>query len=420
MIQHLLKWIWTQRRQNAWIAIELFLVFLLVWYCMDYFLTIGYTSSIRSAYDIKNTYQVRLATVPESSPEYIRSDDRPQQAVEDLRSIIGRIRRYAPVESVCLSAASAPYSPNFRNHTIGKDTASVHYCQLLEVEPAYFEVFRIAPLAGGSPSVLKKALTEKNIILSRKAKHILFPDQAAKGKTIYFYTDTPEEYQVGEICGALKQNDYTPEEASFYRLLSPSEIAGMDEKQLSQLEISLRIKPGTDEQTFPADFRRDMQEMLKAGNFLFFEIRSYEDLRASLYRANGVTDAARYRLAFISFLVFNVFLGIIGTFWFRNEYRKPEIGLRMAVGSSRRQILRMMIGEGWMLLTLTMLPAAAVCLNLAKAGLLDTNLMDISFFRVVAGLVATYLFLAFIILLAAWYPALLSSRIAPADTLKNE
>lgn len=387
---------------------------------MDYFITIGHTLSVRSTYDIKNTYQVRLATVPESSPAYRPSDDRPQQAVEDFRSLIERIRRYPPVEAVCLSESSAPYSPNYRNQTIGKDTASISYCQLLEVEPAYFDVFRIAPLSGGDPSLLKEALTEKNIILSRKAEKVLFPERTAKGETVYFYADSPLEYRVGEVCGALKQDDYTREEASFYRLLSSSEIARMNEKQLSELEISLRIKPGADAQTFPADFRRDMQETLKAGNFLFYEIRSYEDLRDTLYRVNGVTDAVRYRFAFLAFLVFNVFLGIIGTFWFRNEYRKPEIGLRMAVGSTRRQILRMMIGEGWMLLTLAALPALAVCLNLTKAELLDTRLMEITFPRIAAGLIATYLFMAFIILLAAWYPAYLSSRIAPADTLRNE
>lgn len=420
MIQHLFKWIWKQRRQNTWIAAELFLVFLLAWYCVDYFITLGYTSSLGSAYDIKNTYQVRLVTVPESSPEYIRSDDRPQQAAKDFRLLIERIRRYAPVEAVCLSAASAPYSPDYRNQTVGKDTASIRYCQVLEVEPAYFEVFRIAPQDGGSPSVLKEALTEKNIILSRKAAKDLFPEEAAKGKTVYFYADHPEEYRVGEVCAALKQHDYSREEASFYLLLSPSVVARMDEKTLAQLEISLRLKPGADADAFPADFGRDMQETLKAGNFLFYQLRSYEDLRDQLYLANGVTDAVRYRLAFILFLFFNIFLGIIGTFWLRNEYRKPEIGLRMAIGSTRRQIFRLMIGEGWLLLTLAALPAVVIYLNLAKAELLDTGLMDITGGRLAAGFVFTYLFMAFIILLAAWYPAYLSSRIAPAETLKNE
>ena len=73
MIHHLLKLLWKQRRQNAWIVAELFLVFILLWYIMDYFTTIGYANSVDSAYDIKDTYQVRLTTVPQSSPNYIHS-----------------------------------------------------------------------------------------------------------------------------------------------------------------------------------------------------------------------------------------------------------------------------------------------------------------------------------------------------------
>lgn len=420
MILHLFKLIWKQRRQNAWIAAELFLVFLLLWYCMDYFITLGYTSSVRSAYDIRNTYQVRLATVPATSPEYIRYDDPQLQTVESFRTLLERLRQYAPVESVCLSNTSAPYSPNYRNQTMGTDTASIHYCQWLEVEPTYFDVFRMAPLEGGSPSLLKKALTEKSLILSRKAKETLFPRRTAWGDTLYIYADKPESYRVGEVCGPLKRDDYSPEEAAVYTRLSASAIAGMNEQALAGLEISLRVKPGADGPSFPADFRRDMQATLKAGNFLFYEIRSYEELRDNLYLANGVTDGIRYRIAFMLFLVCNIFLGIISTFWFRNEYRKPEIGLRMAVGSTRRQILLMMIGEGWLILASAALPAVLVCLNLVKAALPDTRLMDITFLRISAGLVSTYLFIAAVILLAAWYPAYLSSRIAPADTLRNE
>ena len=33
------------------------------------------------------------------------------------------------------------------------------------------------------------------------------------------------------------------------------------------------------------------------------------------------------RVAVACFLMANIFLGIIGTFWFRTEYRKGEMGL---------------------------------------------------------------------------------------------
>lgn len=419
MIQHLLKLIWTQRRQNAWIVAELFIVFILLWYIMDFFITFGYTASIDSAYDIKDTYQVQLASIPESSPLYVRYEEGEQQAAADFLSILERIRQHPQVESVCVSNMSAPYCASYRDIRLSKDTIQTNDCHFMEVTPSYFEVFRIHPLAGGEPSQLAKALNENSVIISRKFAQDEFPGEQAKGKILYL-KDNNEEFLIGDVCGPLKRDDYRPEEYAAYLLLSNSDLAQMNEGVLSQFEISIRVKPGLNQRDFIQSFQQDIREQLSVGNFLLYKVRSFDDLRYTLYLSDGRMDEIRYRVAFMIFLVFNIFLGIIGTFWFRNEYRKPEIGLRLAVGSTRSQILRMMIGEGWLLLSLVAIPAVILCINLAKMEFIGTNIMHITFFRIFFGLLLTYLFMAFIIMLGTWYPAYLSSRVAPADTLRSE
>ena len=37
----------------------------------------------------------------------------------------------------------------------------------------------------------------------------------------------------------------------------------------------------------------------------------------------------------MGFLLVNILLGIVGTFWFRTQHRRGELGLRVAVGSTR-------------------------------------------------------------------------------------
>lgn len=420
MIQHLFKLIWKQRRQNAWIAAELFLVFMLLWYIMDYFITIGYTASIENAYHIEDTYQVQLATVPASSPKYIHYEEGEQIAAEQYLSIIERIRQYPQVEAVCLSNMSVPYCPSYRNLPMGPDTTSLKNCQYLQVTPSYFEVFRIEPLNGGETSSLKDALTEKSIVISRLMAEKVFPkEQNPKGKSV-LCGGNDEFYQIGGVCGAVKRDDYSREERANYFLLSNSDIVDWGEMALADLEISIRVKPGLNKHNFIESFQKDMREQLNVGNFLLYKVSSFEDLRDTLYLTNGVTDAIRYRIAFMAFLIFNIFLGIIGTFWFRNEYRKPEIGLRIAIGSTRRQILQMMIGEGWLLVSLVGIPAAIICINIAKMEFIGTNIMLVTFFRIFASLISTYLIMVVFITLGAWYPAYLSSRIAPADTLRSE
>ena len=300
-----------------------------------------------------------------------------------------------------------------------KDSSKIVQFQYLPVTPSYFDVFRVRPLNEEDRSSLKDALTEKNIVISRKLAEELFPGEQAKGRSIYMKNDN--SLRIGGVCGILKRDDYSREERAAYFLLPTSYFKEWNEQQLAwSLEISIQVKPGLNKQKFIEDFQRDIREQINVGNFILSRVDSYDDLRNRLYLTNGVTDAIRYRIAFMAFLIFNIFLGIIGTFWFRNEYRKSEIGLRLAVGSTRRQILQMMIGEGWLLLSLVAIPAAIICINIAKMELIDTNIMPVTFFRVFAGLISTYLLMAFFITLGAWYPAYLSSKIAPADTLRAE
>ena len=74
-------------------------------------------------------------------------------------------------------------------------------------------------------------------------------------------------------------------------------------------------------------------------------------------------------MAVACFLLANIFLGIIGTFWFRTEYRKGEMGLRMALGSTRRQLNSIMVGEGVLLLVLAFIPSLLISFNIAHMDL---------------------------------------------------
>ena len=120
------------------------------------------------------------------------------------------------------------------------------------------------------------------------------------------------------------------------------------------------------------------------------------------------------------FLLVNVFLAVIGSFWFRVNRRKEELGLRMAMGSSRTGLLRFTITESLLLLTLAALPALFICGNLMYADLVSASAADERLLRFFEVSLITWLLLAFIIVLGVWYPAQKAARIAPADALRAE
>ena len=61
---------------------------------------------------------------------------------------------------------------------------------------------------------------------------------------------------------------------------------------------------------------------------------------------NGDTDKVNSQAVVVLFLLVNVFLGLIGTFWFRTRRRRSEIALRMTMGSTRGGVFRLLIGSG--------------------------------------------------------------------------
>ena len=163
-----------------------------------------------------------------------------------------------------------------------------------------------------------------------------------------------------------------------------------------------------------------MKRQLIAGNYWVSDVVSYRDIRADFLANSKETNNRKLFSALGVFFLVNVFLAVIGTFWFRVNRRRSELGLRMAVGSTRSGIQTLMIGEGLVLLTLAALPALLVCANLVWMDLLSTTVMPAGTLRFLFVSLITWLALALTIILATWYPSHKASHLEPAEALHYE
>ena len=121
----------------------------------------------------------------------------------------------------------------------------------------------------------------------------------------------------------------------------------------------------------------------------------------------------------MGFLLLNILLGIVGTFWFRTQHRRAESALRIAVGSSRMQLWQRLNKEGLLLLTLAALPAAAICYNIGHLELTE-GYMEWGVVRFLITFVITYFLMSLMILVGIWFPARQVIRIQPAEALREE
>ena len=65
---------------------------------------------------------------------------------------------------------------------------------------------------------------------------------------------------------------------------------------------------------------KDADKQLRVGNLYISDIQSFQDIRTNYQRWK--TNYMRNYLVCGAFLLLNIFLGILGTFWFRTQQRK--------------------------------------------------------------------------------------------------
>ncbi len=110
-------------------------------------------------------------------------------------------------------------------------------------------------------------------------------------------------------------------------------------------------------------------------------------------------------------------LGLYGVLGYTVAHRTREIGLRIALGASGRDVMRLILGDGARLI------AAGGAVGIVGAflvgRLLRRFLFDLAALDPVA-FVAVPLFLCAVSLAACYLPARRASRIAPLDALRNE
>lgn len=72
---------------------------------------------------------------------------------------------------------------------------------------------------------------------------------------------------------------------------------------------------------------------------------TYPEIRDSM--SLGMSNAIIVKTALVIFLIVNLCLGIIGTFYLQTRDRSRDAGIMRAFGATRGSVCRNMIAEGW-------------------------------------------------------------------------
>lgn len=415
MKKHILKQIWNQRAVNIWLWCELMLVALCLGYLTDYLYSTATTYSLPLGYDTEHVYLVKLGTVTADSKEYRNEGD--SLTLLRLTDAVTRMRAYEGVEALSVSLGAHPYNQRNSSGSRGVDTTWVHGW-VFTVSPQFFRVFRVTDKQGQIDPLVSAATQPDALIATEEAERKF----AEHGITLlasgvkYWGAEQPEMV-TRAISDNVRFTDFAPYYPAYYQCRSEVDLL---RQGTSEAEFCIRVRPDADTPAFLSQFRQAMKTQLRLGNLYLMDVIGFDDLRNNFYRSNGLINEVRTHVAGLSFLLLNILLGVIGTFWIRTQQRRAELGLRMAMGSSHFGLFRLLAAEGLLLLILAFLPASLVLGNLAYADIIGNSEFPFTIARFLIGQGITFLLMALMIIIGIWYPARQAMRIQPAEALHEE
>lgn len=424
MIQSILHQIWNQRRSNGWLFAELLIVFTLMWYCVDVLYGFLHAERLPKGYDLEHVYKVRISTNPTQFVACASEDSLQRFWFKPMNEAVRRIRQHPAVESAAMWIGTDTYTRAHMYQGYTVDSVRVISANIRYVSPEYFDVMRIPVEQGrellAAPEALSAAwnpvASPQPAVVTRDLADSLFhTSREVVGREFMDYYSGGLRYRVAAVCALQKSDDYaryepfilTPFPNWFYRWqVTP--------------DISIRVRPEADTEDFADRFYREMTPQLQVAPFYLFDIQSYREQKIERDAAEGITPYIRGARLIVLFFIFNVFIGLMGTFWFRTRHRRSEIALRMAMGSSRSRVRLMLVGEGLLLLTLAALPALVICLHMVWAGVTLTDATDAGWGRFAACACATFCLMAFMVVAGIWHPASKAMQVQPAEALHAE
>jgi cell division protein FtsX len=204
----------------------------------------------------------------------------------------------------------------------------------------------------------------------------------------------------------------------------------LDSTNLRYAEITLRSRADIPDAVFRERFVKEMENALQIGNFYLKDITSIEQIGVETDIKTGQTNSVRTRLWLMLFFLLNILLCVLGTFRYRIQTRRHEIGLRKALGASKASINRQFLAEGLCLLAVAAMVAVVINANIFHAGLIETPgadatlpavyLPDRTGLRFLITNALTVLMLALVIVSAIWLPARRAAALPSAEALRDE
>ncbi len=416
----LIKQILTEWRSNIWLAAELLIVSVVLWYITAWLWGMVRIYTAEHGFDIEHCYLLTFDVVNEKNPSFIKRENAGRGVQEDNIEILNRLQHHPIVEFASLSQNSHPYNGSNSGVSFWTDDyeANHNYVVRRMVTPDFVKVFKYRGTRGETPEQLAEMLRKGEFLLSdgyftdKENKKIDMTPLIGKGLYSDMY-DTTVTHNLGAVLVPPRYYDF-----AMYGLtgvMSPIENE-TDGWYRWMNEFCIRVRPEADKNVHET-LMDQAETLFHVGNKVLVDVTSFDDVRESFGREN--MQSVRNMVIIMIFLLVNIFLGLLGTFWFRTRQRASEMAIRLSFGATPAKVFRRLLGEGLLILVVVTPIAFIIDCLLTYYDFNDYVRAD-EFGLTASAALLTFGLMALMIVAGVWFPASKAARIDPAVALKDE
>lgn len=272
------------------------------------------------------------------------------------------------------------------------------------IGPGYFKTMQIPFVEGRDFDERDQPKTQSAIVINQRMAEMLWPGESAVGKRVFIGTESRDAL---EVVGVVKTGKYRslaedPRPYIYYSMT-----------QFRPGNMVLIVRSGVDPRGLVGSIRTEVQALDRAVPISAVKTMN-QHLTYALWAPNM---AASFSLAFGVLAVLLSAVGLYSVMAYVVSQRTREVGIRMALGAERRDVMKMITKQGMWLAgagVVIGLLLALVLVRVLSSLLIGISGYDITIFVIVP------LLLVVVALIACYLPARRATKVDPLIALRYE